>query len=257
MSSNRRYLSYFIADVHLGLEIEGGDERELLFANFLYNLPEECEALYFLGDLFDFWYEYKHVIPRKFTRTLGALAHLHDRGVKLYFLRGNHDLWCYNYLQEEIGVVVLEELVQVEIGERRFSLAHGDELTGERGHLFLKRIFKNRFLQRLFSALHPYIAFSIATKWSKHNRLVKREQHSFEGEKSPLYSVAAKIEQESDVDYFIFGHMHTPGDTLTPKGAGFYILGEWVNDCQYLIYNSKEDQLTWHNGPLCNLLKKY
>lgn len=251
MSEKKRYLNYFIADVHLGLRIDGWKERERAFAKFLMELPEECEALYFLGDLFDFWYEYKDVVPKVYSRTLGALASLADRGVKLYFIKGNHDLWVYRYFQEEIGVVVLEELSFIDIGDEIFCLAHGDELTGERGHLVMKWFFKNRVLQRLLSALHPRITFALATNWSKRNRLAKSLSSEFKGEKEPLYGVASEVEKERRVDHFIFAHLHSAGSCTTPKGASFNILGEWVEGCQYLLYNSQEGSLVWQEGALC------
>ncbi|MEA4868907.1 MAG: UDP-2,3-diacylglucosamine diphosphatase [Rikenellaceae bacterium] len=245
MFDQERRLYYFVSDVHLGLRAFDPVQREKQFARFLHELPAQTTRLYLLGDIFDFWYEYKYVIPRRFTRTLGALAHLADRGVELYFLRGNHDVWTYDYLQQEIGVTVLDEMSVVNIEGKRICLAHGDELSGERAHLFLKGLFKNRLLQRLFSMIHPRWAFAVATRWSKHNRLARGEKLLFRGQNDPLFGVAAKFETENHVDEFIFGHMHTPGNTLTPKGAGFYILGEWIHGCEYLVFDSITGVLEW------------
>lgn len=239
---------YFVSDVHLGLRAFDPEEREKKFATFLYQLPDDTAHLYLLGDIFDFWYEYKYVIPRRFTRTLGALSFLVDKGVQVFFLKGNHDVWTYDYLQSEVGVTLLDEMTVVPVGGKMFCLAHGDELIGERSHNFLKGVFKNRFLQVLFSAIHPRWAFSVATRWSKHNRLVKSERLEFRGEGDPLYRVAAEFEKSNLVDIFIFGHMHTPGNNLTPKGAGFYILGEWVHGCEYLVFDSESGTLEWEKG---------
>lgn len=247
MDSTCSRLYYFISDVHLGLKAFDPIEREKKFANFLYSLPQQTAGVYLLGDIFDFWYEYKDVIPRNFTRTLGALTYLRDRGVELYFIKGNHDLWTFDYLQKEVGITILEEMSRVTIEGKVFCLAHGDELIGDRWHLLLKKIFKNPLLQRLFSSLHPRWAFMLATKWSKHNRLVRVEKISFRGPNDPLYRVALEYEKKSQVDYFIFGHMHTPGDCLTSKGAGFYILGEWISGCEYLIFDSSKGRLEWHS----------
>lgn len=248
MSNSKPKLYYFVSDVHLGLQAFNPEEREKKFANFLHSLPENTDSLYLLGDIFDFWYEYKYVIPRGFSRTLGALGMLYDRGVKVFFIRGNHDVWTYNFLQAELGIKILEEMSVVTIDGKSFCLAHGDELTGEKPHLFLKKIFKNRFLQTLFSAIHPRWAFAVASRWSKHNRLTKGIVFPFKGVEASLYSVALEYEKKRKIDYFIFGHIHTPGNNLTPGGAGFYILGEWIHGCDYLVYNSAVSELEWRKG---------
>lgn len=244
-------LHYFISDVHLGLKGFNPLERERLFADFLLTIPENTAELYLLGDIFDFWYEYKYVIPRGLTRTLGALALLSDRGVKIYFINGNHDVWTYSYLQRELGIIILDELTVRDINGVKFCLAHGDELTGESSHIFLKKMFKNRFLQRAFSAIHPRWAFGLASRWSRHNRLNCGRNFEFRGNEDPLYGVAVEFEKREAVDYFIFGHMHTAGNNLTPKGAGFYILGEWIYGCDYLVYNSLTKELVWQRADMC------
>lgn len=252
-------LHYFISDVHLGVRESSPTKRERAFANFLTTLPTNVESLYLLGDIFDFWYEYRDVIPRGFSRTLGALGTLSDRGVKLYFIRGNHDYWIYNYLQEELQIELLEELSIVEIGRKRFLLGHGDELMGERGHLFIKRLFRNRTLQRLFSALHPRWAFSIAHGWSKRSRLATKEGQEERGERGEgkrnsgeesLFSAALHLEKMEKIDYFIFGHLHKVAERVTPKGAKFFVLGEWLKSCKYLIYDQSSDRFRWDSANL-------
>lgn len=245
MSGN---LHIFLSDVHLGLKAFDPVAREREFARFLNNLPQETAALYLVGDIFDFWYEYKYVIPRGYSRTLGALANLSDRGVAIHFFKGNHDMWTFGFLERELGVNILKDPSVVDISGTRFCIAHGDELGNERGQKILKSIFRNRFLQACFSALHPRIAFAIALRWSRHNRLSKGEQFRFRGENDPLYKFASEFEKSCKVDHFIFGHMHTPGNTLTPGGAGFFILGEWIHGCEYLIFNSDTRELIWANG---------
>ncbi len=248
MSNYESKLHYFVSDVHLGLKAFNPEQREKRFAGFLYSLPENTDSLYLLGDIFDFWYEYKYVIPRGFSRTLGALGSLFDRGVKIYFIRGNHDVWTYDFLQSELGIIVLEEMSVVSIEGKNFCLAHGDELTGEKSHIFLKKIFKNWVLQKLFSSIHPRWAFAVASRWSKYNRLTKGEQFPFRGEEDPLYPVATEYEKDKNIDYFIFGHIHTPGNNFTPGGAGFYILGEWIHSCDYLVYDTAVKELEWRKG---------
>jgi len=248
MSNPKSKLYYFVSDVHLGLRAFNPEEREKKFASFLYSLPDNTDSLYLLGDIFDFWYEYKYVIPRGFSRTLGALGTLFDRGVKIYFIRGNHDVWTYDFLQNELGIKILDEMSVVAIDGKNFCLAHGDELMGGKSHLFLKRVFKSRFLQILFSSIHPRWAFAIAYRWSRHNRLTKGEIISFRGVNDPLYLIVSELEKDKNIDYFIFGHMHTPGNNLTPAGAGFYILGEWIHSCDYLVYDTEAGLLEWRKG---------
>lgn len=223
-------------------------EREAKFARFLLSLPDTTAEVYLLGDIFDFWYEYKYVIPRGFTRTLGALTVLKERGVKLYFINGNHDVWTFNFLQQEIGIEVLPEMSLVSVEGKMFCLAHGDELAGNKMHLLMKKTFKNRVLQKAFSAIHPRWAFAVASRWSRHNRLFRGGELSFRGEADPLFKVASQFEKAEKVDFFIFGHMHTPGNTLTPAGAGFYILGEWIHGCEYLVYDSQKEEIFWQTG---------
>ncbi len=248
---NNRNLHYFISDVHLGLNIFEPAIREKKFANFLNQLPDNTASVYFLGDIFDFWFEYKYLIPRGFTRTLGAMANLTDKGVKLFFINGNHDVWTFSYLQNELGVKILKEMTITEIGGVKFCLAHGDELIGERWHNILKGAFKNRLLQMLLSSLHPRWVFAFAMNWSRHNRLRCGNKLTFRGEKDPLFKMAVNFERSNDVDNFIFGHMHTAGGAETPKGAGFYILGEWIYGCEYLLFDSDTKSLKWEKASLC------
>ena len=244
----RTNLHYFVSDVHLGLR---SDKRELIeerFVGFLRSLPENAAALYLLGDIFDFWYEYKYVIPKGYSRVLGALAELSDRGVGVYFIKGNHDLWTFGYLEKEIGMSILKESEVVDIGGLRFCLAHGDEFGGKGSYLFMKRLFKNRSLQRALSSVHPRWVFAFAERWSRCSRLAKDMKIDFRGEADPLYKYAADFEKRTKIDNFIFGHMHTPGNCATPKGAGFYILGDWINGCEYLIFDSDNKEMKWCSG---------
>jgi len=246
---NKGSLYYFISDVHLGLDFQNPLERERKLVRVLEGLPAETEAVFLMGDIFDFWYEYKYVVPKGFTRTLGALARLSDRGVKLYFFRGNHDLWVFGYFEKELGIKILEQPSFVDINGKQFCLGHGDGLPGgDRGYAILKSIFYNKFLQWAFSNIHPRWAFGLAHKWSKHNRLACDNLNEFRGERDPLYKYACITEQDRHVDYFVFGHVHTPGNNKTLKGAGFYILGEWIHGCEYLVYDSEKDTMEWRSG---------
>lgn len=249
MMEQETSLYYFVSDVHLGLDAFDPRERERRFVKILRELPPQTKALYLIGDIFDFWYEYKYVVPKGFTRVLGELAGLSDRGVKIFFFKGNHDLWTFGYLENEIGLEVLKDPSIIDIGGKKFCLAHGDELTSQEPlHLRLKKVFNSKVLQFLFATIHPRWTFALAHSWSKSNRLAKGGIFKFKGEEEPLYRYACDMERREKVDYFVFGHFHTPGEIKTPGGSGFYVLGEWINGCEYLCYDSVSDSMKWLSG---------
>lgn len=234
---------YFVSDIHLGLNHLNPVERERRFAAFLYGLPGDTKAVYMLGDIFDFWYEYKNVIPRGFSRVLGAMASLADRGVKLYFFNGNHDIWTYSYLQDEIGVNMLKQPYIVDIEGKRFCLGHGDALgEGDKGYKLLRSVFYNRFLQILFSGIHPRWAFKLAHSWSRHNRLSRDISGQFGGENERIVKYAEEFNKKlppgERVDYFIFGHYHYCTDYRLKNGGELFIMGEWIHTFDYLSYTA-------------------
>lgn len=239
-------LYFFVSDVHLGLEVGDAAARERKFASFLNSLPQNVKALYLLGDIFDFWYEYRNVIPRRFTRTLGALASLVDRGVDVYFFNGNHDIWTYGYFEKEIGMKILQQPHIVDIEGKRFCLGHGDGLgEGDFGYKLLNWGFKNRFLQWLFSGVHPRWAFALAHQWSRHNRLAHEDNPwEWRGEDERIVKFARTLQQErgSDIDYFIFGHFHCRMQMEIGGGAKMFILGEWIHNYDYVVFDGERCQ---------------
>ena len=228
-----RNLTYFVSDVHLGLQVADPAAREARFVGFLRSLPEETAALYLLGDIWDFWYEYRDVVPKGYVKVLAAIQDLMDRGVEVYFLQGNHDVWTYSYF-EEMGMKKLVQPALVEIDGRVFCIGHGDGLGPvPMGYRFLRGVFHNRVLQFLFSMLHPRIAFGLGNGWSKSNRLARNEEYVFRGEEEPLYKFAAEFEKENKVDCFVFGHYHCDVAMKTPAGADFIILKDWMDGSPY------------------------
>ena len=244
-------LYYFIADTHLGLDYKDPQKREKAFASFLAGLPQDTSKIFLLGDIFDFWYEYKDVIPRKFTRTLGALASLADRGVEINFMNGNHDIWTYSYLQKEIGVKIYAQPWVVEIENTRFCLGHGDGLWDtSSSYKFLQSVFKCRFLQILFSCIHPRWAFLLGNGWSRHNRLTRYKGENDESQRlyrdktikeSAAWASRFQSEQPSDkkIDHFIFGHYHVSFTEEVEGGGDVSILGDWVHHPDYLVFDGK------------------
>ncbi len=230
-------LAFFVSDVHLGLDVAGPDERERRFVDFLRGLPDSASSLYLLGDIWDFWYEYRDVVPKGYVMVLAALQDLVDRGVDVFFFQGNHDVWTYSYF-EELGMKRLEQPAIVEIAGKRFCLGHGDGLGPvPAGYRMLRSVFHSRVLQFLFSLLHPWVAFRIGNGWSRHNRLARREEYAFRGEEEPLYHFAKEFSERNHVDYFIFGHYHADVSMVLPSGAEFRVLKDWMGGSSYLYFD--------------------
>ena len=230
---------YFVSDVHLGLAVKDPAGREARFVSFLRSIPADTTlALYLLGDIWDFWYEYRDVVPKGYVRVFSALMDLMDAGVKVYFFPGNHDIWCYSYFSS-MGITVVREQPQlVEIGGKVFCLGHGDGLgPGLRGYKFMNSIFKNRVTQRLFSTLHPWLAFRLGLGWSRHSRLARNETYTFKGESEPLYKWAEDFSSRSHVDFFIFGHLHCQADLTLPSGARLIVMKDWMDGGQYWYFD--------------------
>jgi len=239
-----RHLTYFVSDVHLGLQVSDPAGREARFVSFLKDIPAaETEALYLLGDIWDFWYEYKDVVPKGYVRVFAALTELMDAGVKVYFFEGNHDIWTYRYF-EELGIRKLRQPYVTEIGGKTFCLGHGDGLGPvDRGYRVLRRIFHSRFLQACFSALHPRIAFGLGNGWSRRSRLGKSIGYTFKGEEEPLYRFcagfnAARAESgDPPVDIFLFGHYHCAVD-LPVGEARLLLLRDWISVSNWMVLDA-------------------
>lgn len=238
-------LYFFVSDIHLGLNYKDPKARERKFAKFIYSLPDNTKAVYLLGDIFDFWYEYKDVIPRGYTRVLGALANAVDKGIKIYFFNGNHDIWTYHYFQNEVGLEVLQQPYVMEINGKWFCIGHGDGLgEGDRGYKLMNSIFKCKFLQFLFSCIHPRWAFLCAHKWSKHNRLVKNLPYTFKGDGESIVKFSESFQKQrkesEKIDYFIFGHYHFKTRYELKSSGTLFMLGEWINGSDYLLFDGSE-----------------
>ena len=239
-----RHLTYFVSDVHLGLQVSDPAGREARFVAFLKGIPAaETEALYLLGDIWDFWYEYKDVVPKGYVRVFSALTDLMDAGVKVYFFEGNHDIWTYRYF-EELGIKKLEQPYVTEIGGKTFCLGHGDGLGPvDHGYRTLRRIFHSRFLQACFSTLHPRIAFGLGNGWSRRSRLGKSIGYTFKGEEEPLYKFCVDFNAgraaagNPPVDIFLFGHYHCAVD-LPVGEARLLLLRDWISVSNWLVYDA-------------------
>lgn len=220
--------TYFVADVHLGLDAGDPALRERRFASWLGSLCRpDTEALYLLGDIWDFWYEYRDVVPREGMRVVSEIVRLVDSGVRVYYFRGNHDIWLYSFWQE-LGVTVLDQPQWVEIGGKTFLLGHGDGLGGaSKGYSFMLKIFHSKVCQKLFSSLHPYLAFRFGTSWSRRNRR-SHAGYRFRGEEEPLYKFCVAATAGKPADFCLFGHFHDAADLSLPNGSRLIVLKDWI-----------------------------
>ena len=236
---------YFLSDAHLGSRaIAHRRTQERRLVNFLDSIKDKASAVYLLGDMFDFWYEFKYVVPKGFTRFLGKLSELTDRGVEVHFFTGNHDLWCGDYLEEECGVIIHRQSLTTEIFGKEFFLSHGDGLGDpDRGFKLLRAIFHSKTLQRLFSALHPRWSINLGLEWAKHSRL-KREngkEPDYMGEdKEPLVRFSKEyLKTHPNINYFIYGHRHIVLDLMLSRTVRLMVLGDWITEFSYAVFDGE------------------
>ena len=234
METTRTHI-YFVSDVHLGLEVGNPAEREARFVSFLESIPaDRTLSLFLLGDIWDFWYEYKYVVPKGYAAVFNALQKLMAAGVEVYFMPGNHDMWCYHYFQS-MGIKVIDQPYFFQFGNAAFCIGHGDGLgPGMKSYKLMKSVFRNPVAQWFFNMLHPRIAFAIARRWSKTGRLARREKYMFRNEEEPLYKYALDVLKSRKVDYFIFGHYHVDVDLVLPGGARLMVMNDWIDNSDYL-----------------------
>lgn len=242
MSNSKKY--YFISDVHLGLqmpEIEKQKERKLV--SFLQYCAKDAAELYIVGDLYDYWFEYRRVYQKGFFRTLTALQDLVESGVKVHYLIGNHDFMHRDFFSKEIGASLYEDAVTVTLDGKKFFIAHGDGLVvNDMGYNILKKILRNKFLQWLYSFVHPDLGIWIASGTSKKSRDYTTKKDY--GEEDGLFD-AAKSKLNNGFDYVIMGHLHARHHKKMGKGE-YINLGSWLNSPCYGVYSqSKFEIVDW------------
>lgn len=245
--SEKRNRIYFASDMHLGMHPkEESRQRELHIVNWLNDIKEDARELWLLGDVFDYWFEYKKVVPRGFSRFIGKLAELADSGIEIHMFSGNHDVWLFDYFTEEMGVEIHHKPIIIEKSEKTFYMAHGDGLTKQdRGYLILKAIFRSKFLQWCYARIHPNGSASFAQWWSKKSRYSKEMVHPYKGddkEEQILFAIEEK-KQYPEVDYFLFGHRHIPFDVKIAENARVICLGDWIYNFSYGVFDGKELKL--------------
>jgi UDP-2,3-diacylglucosamine hydrolase len=250
---------YFVSDVHLGLyPIEKSKLREKMLVRWLDTIKDDAVELFLVGDIFDFWHEHKHVVPKGFVRFLGKLSELVDSGVKIHFFTGNHDIWAYGYFEEELNIKILHKPLVREIGGKKFFIAHGDGLgPGDWGYKLLKWTFRNKVLQWLFSRLHPNFSMWIGKSWSKSSRYSKGiVAEEYAGENKEMQLIFARDTLKEDFyDYFIFGHRHIPFDLKIGSESRVINLGDWIYSFTYAVFDGKEIELKQFEGKSDNILR--
>lgn len=229
---------YFASDFHLGLSLftrQHEIDREKKIIRWLNSIEKDAQAIFLVGDIFDFWFEYTHAIPKGFVRFLGKIADLIDNGIPVYFFSGNHDLWMFDYLQQELGACVFKKPIELQINESKFFIGHGDGLgPGDIFYKILKKIFTNKFSQWLFKWIHPDIGIALASKWSKSSRHKNGNcDEEFLGDKEFLIQYCKKKEAEIHHDFYVFGHRHMPLDIEISPKSKYYNLGEWLSSCSF------------------------
>ena len=245
--------TFFASDFHLGAKGRlPSAEREKQIVRWLDGIRNEAEALYLVGDLFDFWFEYKTVIPKGFLRLQGKLAEWREAGIPVYFFTGNHDMWMFRYFEEELGIPVFREPILREIGGKSFYIGHGDGLgPGDHGYKFLKRVFSNPLAQWMFRWIHPDIGMGLANFWSRRSREANHDAQTFLGpEKEWLVAYCNGQLEQHPADFYIFGHRHLPIDYTLKNGSSRYInLGDWTDFNSYAVYDGTDLQISFFENP--------
>lgn len=243
--------TYFITDAHLG---SGADtmQREKDLVRWLNAIEPDAERIIMLGDIFDFWFSYRQAVPRGFVRLLGTMARMADNGMEFHFFIGNHDMWMFDYLEKEIGVVMHNEPEEMVIDGKRFLLGHGDGMGNQdRSYNLLKHIFRSRLNQWLFAGIHPNIGFPFAHRWSDSSRRSHEAKydHYLGDDVEAIYQYCVRRQQEcldkgeKCFDYFLFGHRHTPVVRPIKGNASYINVGNWIKNRDYAVFDGTTTRL--------------
>lgn len=245
---------YFLSDIHLGsLYHEQPLEVERKLVRFLISVKDSANSIYFLGDIFDYWFEYKNVVPQGFIRFLGTISLMSDDGVSIHFFTGNHDVWFSNYIKNEVGAIIHHNSEIIDIMGKRFRLAHGDEETSKEKKVerFLYKLFRNKICRKLYAAVHPRWTVGLAMKCSYKSRKkgisktigkIPHAYHNdyFDIEKHTLVQFAKNMTKERpDIDFYIFGHIHLMIDLALRNNSRVVILGDWIKYFSYAVFDGE------------------
>jgi len=238
---------YFASDFHLGApSYEASREREQRIVEWMDSIFPDCKELYLVGDLFDFWFEYKKAIPKGFVRLQGKIAQFSDAGISVHVFTGNHDMWMFDYLPQELGVELHRKPIRKTYNGKEFLIGHGDGLgPGDHGYKFIKKVFASPLAQWLFARLHPNFGISLADFWLGKSRAANQENdEKFLGEENEWLAIYCKeYLKKEHIDYFIFGHCHLPLDLKVGENSRYLNLGEWINYQTYAVFDGEELKL--------------
>jgi UDP-2,3-diacylglucosamine hydrolase len=238
---------YFASDQHLGApNPQFSFPREKKFVAWLDEVKGDAEAIFLLGDLFDFWFEYKMVVPKGFVRVLGKLAEIRDSGVPIYFFVGNHDLWMHDYFETELNIPVYHDLKEFEFNNKKFLIGHGDgKGPGDLGYKRMKKVFTNPFFKRLFRWIHPDLGVKFGQYLSVKNKLISGEEDvKFLGaENEWLVKYAQRRLETQHYDFFVFGHRHLPLEIQISKTSKYINLGDWIGYFTYGVFDGETFEL--------------
>ncbi len=238
---------YFLSDFHLGApDFEGSLVRERKVVGFLDSIKADAAEIFIVGDIFDFWYEYKAVVPKGYTRLLGKLAELTDNGIKVHVFVGNHDMWMSGYFEKELNIPVYHEPKVFERNGKQFYIGHGDGLgPGDKGYKFIKKIFRSPLCQWLFGQLHPTWGIGLANYFSRKSRekTGSADQHFLGEDNEWLIIFSKEVLKQQHFDYFIFGHRHYPIDFKLNDNSRYINLGDWIRTFTYASFDGTDVQL--------------
>lgn len=242
---------YFASDFHLGApDAARSRQREHQIVRWLDTIRADAEVIFLVGDIFDFWFEYKKTIPKGFVRLQGKLAELTDAGQRIILFTGNHDMWMANYFTDEMGIPVYRQPRTYDIGNKRFLIGHGDGLgPGDETYKKLKAVFEHKLARKLFRWLHPDIGIHIANAWSKQSRLSHYDHDDmiYRGPETEwLFQYSRSIENQQHHDYYVFGHRHIPLDLEITPTSRYVNIGEWISAKTYGVFDGTTMSLkTW------------
>ncbi|WP_090223828.1 UDP-2,3-diacylglucosamine diphosphatase [Lutibacter maritimus] len=238
---------YFASDQHFGAPTAAKSKvREQKFVNWLDAIKNDAEHIFLLGDLFDFWFEYKKAVPKGFVRVLGKFAELSDSGIKIHFFVGNHDLWMNNYFETELNIPTYYKPTEFVFNNKTFLIGHGDGLgPGDKGYKRMKKVFTNSFSKWLYRWLHPDIGIKLAQYLSVKNKLISGEEDvKFLGEENEwLVQYCKQKLQIKHIDYFLFGHRHLPMEINLAPNSKYINTGDWITHFTYAVFNGEEMML--------------
>jgi len=232
---------FFASDFHLGApNPQESKIREQKIIRWLDQIADEAAAILLVGDIFDFWFEYKQVIPKGFIPFISKISQLRDRGIPILFFTGNHDLWMKDYFTTELGIPVYHHPLELIVAGKKILVGHGDGLgPGDHTYKLLKKVFTNPFAQWLYRWIHPDLGIRLAKAWSGHSRIsnTSKNENYFLGDDEWLWQYCKDIEGRVHHDYYVFGHRHLPLELAVGDSSTYYNLGEWVTQFTYLEFD--------------------